>query len=222
MRKVDMSGRKRKAMSIPRPTVLRLPQYYRRLLLAMNEGQAVISSHELGVEAGVPAAQARKDLVCLQETGRPGVGYNVQQLAAQLEEFLGLTEVKEAVLVGAGNLGRALVSYPGFARYKLRISALFDHNPAKIGTRVGGLEVHSLDKLGPHIQERGILIGILAVPAPPAQTIAERMAEAGIRVIWNFAPMSLQLPGDIMVFNEDLAARLATLSYYIALGRQEN
>jgi len=117
--------------------------------------------------------------------------------------------------VGVGNLGRALASYPGFARYKLRITGLFDHNPAKIGSRVGSLEVFSLDELPDFIRRRGIMIGILAVPAPQAQTIAERIAEAGIKVVWNFAPVSLQLPSGVMVFNEDLAARLATMSYYI-------
>jgi redox-sensing transcriptional repressor len=202
--------------NVPRPSVMRLPHYYRRLLQAIRDGQRIISSQELGEEVGVPAAQARRDLSYLGEAGRPGVGYNVQELAARLEQFLGLTEVKEAVLVGTGNLGRALASYPGFARYRLHIAALFDRDPAKLGTRIGLLQVYPMEELAPFVRERGIKIGILAVPAPPAQAIAEQMAEAGIRAIWNFAPVSLQLPPTVMVFNEDLAARLATVSYYIA------
>ena len=201
---------------VPRPCLMRLPHYYRRLLQADQEGQPIISSKELGDEAGVPAAQARKDLSYLGESGRPGVGYNVQELASQLEQFLGLKETKEAVLVGVGNLGRALASYPGFARYRLRIAALFDNNPTKIGSRIGGNVVHSLDDLPPFVREHKIGIGILAVPAPQAQGAAERMVEAGITAIWNFAPVSLRMPNHVLVFNEDLAARLATMSYYIA------
>jgi len=194
---------------------MRLPHYYRRLLQAAHDRQMIISSQELGDEAGVPAAQARRDLSYLGEAGRPGVGYDVAELAARLESFLGLSEVKEAVLVGMGNLGRALASYPGFGRYGLRIAALFDRDPAKIGTHIGGLTVRPVDELVLFVRQRNIRIGVLAVPAPPAQSIAERMADAGIKVIWNFAPVSLELPAGVMVFNEDLAARLATLSYYV-------
>ena len=206
---------------VPRPCLMRLPHYYRRLLQAAHEGQSIISSEELGTEAGVPAAQARRDLGYLGEQGRSGVGYEVKELAARLERFLGLSEEKEAVLVGTGNLGRALASYPGFARYGLRIAALFDRDPTKIGTRIGGTEVRSLDDLADVVLKRNIRLGILAVPAPPAQSIAERMAEAGIRVIWNFAPVSLQVRSDVLIFNEDLAARLATLSYYISVGQHD-
>lgn len=201
---------------VPRPCLMRLPHYYRRLLQAMHEQQAIISSQELGSEAGVPAALVRRDLSYLGEIGHSGIGYNVRELATRLEDFLGLKETKEAVLVGVGNLGRALAAYPGFARYGLRITGLFDSDPAKIGSRVGGTEVRSLNELEGFIRERGIALGILAVPAPPAQAIAERMAGAGVRVIWNFAPTGLRLPPHVLVFNEDLAARLATLSYYIS------
>jgi len=201
--------------NIPQPCVMRLPHYYRRLLQALHENQAVISSQELGDEAGVPAAQARRDLSYIGEAGRPGLGYKVADLAGRLESFLGLGEIKEAVLVGTGNLGRALASYPGFSRYGLRIAALFDRDPTKIGARIGSIEVHSVDDMVTFVRQRQIKIGILAVPAPPAQSIAERMAEAGVKVIWNFAPTSLTLPPTVMVFNEDLAARLATLSYYV-------
>lgn len=206
--------------NIPRPCVMRLPHYYRRLLQALQNHQAIISSQELGEEAGVPAAQARRDLSYLGEAGRPGVGYGVAELASRLERFLGLGELKEAILVGAGNLGRALASYPGFGRYGLRIVALFDRDPTKIGARIGALEVRPMEELGAFVRQRKIKIGILATPAPPAQSIAEWMAEAGIAVIWNFAPVSLELPARVMVFNEDLAARLATLSYYMMQGKE--
>lgn len=200
---------------VPQPCLIRLPHYYRRLLQARQDRQQIISSRELGEEAGVPAAQARKDLSYIGESGRPGVGYNVRKLSAQLEQFLGLKVPKEAVLIGLGHLGRALASYPGFTRYRLKIVAIFDHNPTKIGTEVSGMAVHSLDDLASFVREHDIAIGILTVSGLQAQGAAERVAEAGIRVIWNFAPVALRVPDDVMVFNEDLAARLATMSYHI-------
>jgi redox-sensing transcriptional repressor len=201
--------------NVPRPCLMRLPHYYRRLLQARQDKQQIISSQELGDEAGVPAAQARKDLGYLGEVGRPGVGYNVRQLMAQLEEFLGLKIPKNAVLIGLSHLGRALASYPGFSRYRLQIAGIFDHNPGKIGSQIGGSQVYALDDLASFVRKHDISIGILAVSALQAQGTAERMAEAGIRVIWNFAPVALRVPDHVMVFNEDLAARLATMSYYI-------
>ena len=201
--------------TVPRPCLIRLPQYYRRLLQARQDRQQIISSKELGDEAGVPAAQARKDLGYLGESGRPGVGYNVRQLIAQLEDFLGLKVRKRAVLIGMGHLGRALASYPGFSRYRLQVVGIFDHNPMKIGSQIGDTTIHSLDNLASFVQEHDIAIGILAVSALQAQNTAERMVEAGISVIWNFAPVALRLPEHVMVFNEDLSARLATMSYYI-------
>lgn len=204
-----------RSVLLPKPCLMRLPHYYRRLLQAMHEGQSIISSDELGEEAGVPAAQARKDLSYLGEFGRPGVGYDVNELAAHLEKILGLNEPKEAILIGVGNLGRALASYPGFARYRLHITAAFDLDPAKIGQRIGSIRVLPLEELEPFIRQNNVQMVILAVPAAQAQSIADRLSAAGIRLIWNFAPVALRVPEGVMVFNEDLAARLATLSFFL-------
>jgi len=205
--------------AIPLPSLRRLPVYYRRLLRALDEGQAIISSQELGDSAGVAAAQVRKDLSHVGEFGRPGVGYDVHGLAACLEEFLGLVNDKEAVLVGVGNLGRALVSYPGFAQYGLRIVALFDSDSAKVGQHIAGRKVLPVSKIGDLVRRLHIQMGIITVPRSAAQQVADAMIGGGIRVIWNFAPISLRVPDGVLVRNEDLAAELATLSHHIAAKR---
>ncbi|MGI5916747.1 MAG: redox-sensing transcriptional repressor Rex [Anaerolineae bacterium] len=203
-------------VDIPRPSLARLPAYLRRLIQAIELGESVISSQALGEAAGVPAAQVRKDLSHLGELGRAGIGYEVEHLASVLHGFLGLGRAKRAVVVGAGNLGRALAAYPGFARYGLRIVALFDVDPAKIGRRESGREVYALDRLPEVVRQESVDMGILTVPADQAQDVADLMIEAGIEVIWNFAPQALQVPDHVFLQYEDLAARLAIISYHIA------
>lgn len=200
---------------IPMPSLRRLPIYYRRLLQAIEQGVPHVSSEDLGRSAGVPGAQVRKDLTYISECGCPGVGYDAKALAAQLEQFLGLVNDKEAVLVGVGNLGRALASYPGFSRYRLQIVALFDNDPNKVGQQVGEREVLPVDKLSNLARRLHIQMGIIAVPASAAQSVADAMLKGGITVIWNFAPCSLSLPPEVFVKHEDLAAELAMLSHHI-------
>jgi len=201
--------------TIPAPTLNRLPIYYRRLLDAVAEGAAYVSSAELGRNAGVPPAQVRKDFSYLSQKGRPGVGYEARALAGHLEEFLGLVDTKEAVLAGAGNLGRALALYPGFPAYGLQIVVLFDNDPDKVGQEVDGRTIMPVDKMGDLIQRMRIHIGIITTPETAAQEVADAMVEAGIKVIWNFAPQSLVVPRDVFVKNEDLAKELAVLSHHV-------
>ncbi len=202
-------------IEIPRPTLERLPRYYRCLCLARERDQKTISSDEIGREVGVNVVQVRKDLAYFGEFGRPGVGYNVETLMRELERLLGLETPNEAVLVGAGRLGTAIASYQGFGRYRLRIVALFDNDPQRIGARVGDSQVFSLDKL-PHIVRRlGIELGIICVPREPAQATAELLVDNGVKAIWNFAPTTLKLPKEIAVRNEDLAVGLATLCHHL-------
>ncbi len=200
---------------LPRPCLYRLPIYYRRLRQAIEQSVFFVSSAELGHSAGVSDAQVRKDLSHLDLEGRSGAGYDAQQLAAYLEDFLGLINDKEAVLVGMGNLGRALAQYPGFGRYGLRIVACFDLDPAKIGQIVGDCEILPVSKLSDLAQRLHIQMGILTVPATAAQEIADAMIQGGIQVIWNFAPCELHVPSEVYVKNQDLAAELAMLSHYI-------
>jgi redox-sensing transcriptional repressor len=200
---------------IPRPSLGRLPLYYRCLVQASDEGKGVVSSEDLGRALNLPAAQIRKDLSFLREFGRPGIGYEVSELLASLEEFLGLANDKEAVVVGAGRLGQALASYPGFEAYGLRIVALFDNDAAKVGQEVAGRTIFPLDKLANLVRRLQIQMGIITVPAQAAQEVADVLVRAGIHIIWNFAPISLTVPEGVWLESEDLAARLATLSYHI-------
>jgi redox-sensing transcriptional repressor len=204
---------------VPTPSLNRLPLYYRYLLEAREQRLTVVSSEMLGDAAGVPAAQVRKDLGYLGEFGRPGIGYDVIEMQRRLGELLGLTKEKEVIVVGAGRLGSAISAYPGFATYGLRIAALFDSSPARIGTTIGGLAVLSVDELRRFVQEHGIQMAILAVPASAATKVAEQLVAAGIKAILNFAPAKLEVPPDVVVSNEDLAARLATLSFRMTHGR---
>ena len=200
---------------IPRPSLRRLPIYYRHLIKMAERQVPYVSSRELGLNAGVPASQVRKDLSYLHEYGRPGVGYDTKALAGYLEDFLGLANDKEAILVGVGNLGRALALYPGFAQYGLQIIALFDIDPAKVGQLVGDREVLPMFRLVDLAQRLKVQMGIIAVPPDAAQEVASAMVAGGIRVIWNFAPCKLTVPAEVLVKNEDLAAELAALSHHI-------
>jgi redox-sensing transcriptional repressor len=200
---------------IPMPALRRLPVYYRRIRQAMDAGVSFVSSEELGQSAGVPGVQVRKDLSYLSEYGRPGIGYDAPALAADLEEFLGLMNDKEAVLAGVGNLGRALALYNGFANFGLQIIALFDNDPARQCELPNGRQVFPIEKLANLVSRLQVKIGIITVPPEAAQAVAEAMVVGGIKVIWNFAPCRLKVPADVLVKNEDLAAELATLSYQV-------
>jgi redox-sensing transcriptional repressor len=207
------------SVGIPEPSLRRLPIYYRRLRQAIDQGGEVVSSRELGESASVPDAQVRKDLSYLELVGRPGVGYDARGLAAQLEEFLGLVNDKEAVLVGAGKLGMALAMYPGFVRYGLQIIVLFDNDPARLGELPDGRHVLPVEKLTDLVSRLQVRIGIITVPECVAQAIANAMVDGGIQVIWNFASCKLDVPADVLVKNQDLAAELATLSHHISQRR---
>lgn len=200
---------------IPAPSLRRLPIYYRRASETLDQGKNSVSSKELGEAAGVPDAQVRKDLGYLSYEGRPGVGYDARLLAACLEEFLGLQNDKDAVLVGLGNLGRALAYYPGFEKYGLRIVAIFDNDPAKIGRLPDGRQVFGTERITDLVRRLQVRIGIVAVPEAAAQAVADALVAGGVEVIWNFAALKLNVPKSVLVKNEDLGAELATLSHHI-------
>lgn len=198
---------------VPVPALNRLPLYYRYLLEAQDQRLGVVSSDMLGDAAGVPAAQVRKDLAYLGEFGRPGVGYDVTEMRQKLARQLGLDVQREAVVIGAGRLGSAISAYRGFAAYGLHIAGLFDNSPGRVGSFVGEFQVRDSADLADFVRERGIQIAILTVPASAAQKVAEELVRVGITAIMNFAPVKLELTGNVVVSNEDLAARLATLCF---------
>jgi redox-sensing transcriptional repressor len=169
-----------KGASIPRPSLNRLPLYYRHLVELAEKNVGITSSEELGAAVDVLAAQAHKDLPFLGELGRPGVGYEVLPLAAHVEEVFGIVNDKGTILVGAGRLGTALASYEGFRKYRLDIVALFDTDADKVGKTAGDKTVLPLSKLSDLVQGLNIQLGVIAVPAPSAQEIAELMVAGGL------------------------------------------
>ncbi len=202
--------------SIPEATIERLPLYYRCLdKLATFEGVDVVSSKELGGRLGIASTQVRKDLSYYGEFGRRGVGYDINDLKDSIGKILGVNKQRPAALVGAGNLGRALVNYKGFRKMSLDISCVLDNDLNKIGNQVGGIVVQSIQKASGIITEKQIEIGIITVPGEAAQKVAEKLVEAGIKAIWNFAPTRLYVPENVTVRNEDLAVGIVSLIYHL-------
>jgi len=157
--------------------------------------------------------QVRKDLSAVSSCGgKPKTGFDVEQMIRDIEEFLGYDNVNEAVLVGVGRLGRALISYRGFDRYGLKIVVAFDDDESVMGAEIGETQVLPVSKLKDLCQRLGIHIGIITVPASSAQGVCNMLIDAGIRAIWNFAPVHLSVPEDVIVQNENMAASLAVLS----------
>jgi redox-sensing transcriptional repressor len=200
---------------IPEATVARLPIYLRCLLdLAEGRGQLTVSSEDLAQMAGVNAAKVRKDLSYLGSYGTRGVGYDVEYLLYQISRELGLTQDWPTAIIGVGNLGRALASYKGFTERGFRIMALFDVDDRVIGKKVSGLQVKHLDELKEVVVDEGISIGIIATPPLAAQEVGERLVDAGIKSVLNFAPAVVNLPPDVNVRKVDLSIELQILSFY--------
>jgi redox-sensing transcriptional repressor len=202
-------GRRR----IPEATVARLPVYLRILYDLAADRVTSVSSERLAELAGVNAAKVRKDLSYLGSYGTRGVGYEVDYLTFQMSRELGLTHDWPVVIVGAGNLGRALANYAGFNERGFPVAALVDVDPDKVGTMIGRIPVHHLDDL-PELVGAGAAIGLVATPATAAQQAADRLVAAGVTAILNFAPMILTVPRGVTVRKVDLAVELQILSFY--------
>jgi redox-sensing transcriptional repressor len=200
--------------SIPEATVGRLPVYLRALVDLAEQGATTVSSEELADAAGVNSAKVRKDLSHLGSYGTRGVGYDVAYLIHQIRRELGLTQHWPIVIAGIGNLGLALANYKGFAERGFRIAAMVDVDPAKVGKRVGDLQIHHVRDLPDLVTEHGIAIGVIATPAAAVQDVADRFVEAGIRSILNFAPAMMNVPPGVSVRKVDLAVELQILAFY--------
>ncbi len=199
---------------IPEATVARLPLYYRALLDIADQQVGTVSSERLAELAGVNAAKVRKDLSYLGSYGTRGVGYDVDFLLHQISRELGLTHDWPVVIVGVGNLGHALANYRGFGARGFQIVALVDADPSKVGMSVGDLTVDALDDLPRVVADRAIAIGIVATPAGAAQEVADRLVEAGVTSILNFAPAVVTVPSGVSLRKVDLAIELQILSFY--------
>ncbi|MFH2073431.1 MAG: redox-sensing transcriptional repressor Rex [Actinomycetota bacterium] len=200
---------------VPRATVQRLPLYLQ--LLDERADQPRTSSEELAVLAGVNAAKVRKDLSFLGSYGTRGVGYDVEQLRFEIRRALGLTRGWRLAIIGVGNLGSALANYGGFRAGGFGVAGLFDADPDKVGRDIGGLTVEPIEHLEQAVKERGIDIGVVAVPARAAQEVADRLVGCGVRSILNFAPTVIQVPDGVEVRRVDLSTELQVLGYHLHL-----
>jgi redox-sensing transcriptional repressor len=194
--------------------VARLPVYLRALHTLAERGIVTVSSEELAAAAGVNSAKLRKDLSHLGSYGTRGVGYEVQYLVYQISRELGLTQDWSVAIVGLGNLGRALAGYGGFASRGFRMAALLDADPNIVGERINGLTVEHIDKLERVITDCGISIAVLAVPAPAAQPVCDRVVTSGVTSILNFAPVVLTVPDGVDVRKVDLSIELQILAFH--------
>jgi redox-sensing transcriptional repressor len=193
----------------------RLSLYLRSLEIFRQEGAPKVSSGQLGEALGVSDAQVRKDLGSLGNLGQPGIGYSTAELIAAIRKALGIDREWKAVMVGVGNLARALIRYRGFQQQGFRLAALCDVDPSKIGEKIEGLVVQPLAELPAVVRATGAELGIVTVPADAAQAVAEQLAAAGVRGILNFAPTVLKLPPGVSLVAVDLAAQLEQLAFLV-------
>jgi redox-sensing transcriptional repressor len=199
--------------AVPVRVAQRLPIYYRYLRELMESGVERISSAELGARIGVTASQLRQDLSHFGSFGQQGYGYRVDELYAEITNILGLNRRYKMVMVGAGNLGKAIANYEGFRRRGFQVVALFDADADVIGSRVGALEVRPAAELADYLRRYHVDIGIIAVPATAAQQVADILVKAGVKGLWNFAPTRLRVPDDVVVEHLHLSDSLISLTF---------
>jgi redox-sensing transcriptional repressor len=207
--------------AVPHPAVRRLSLYLRQLGLFKKQGRRTISSRQLGDSLGITDAQVRKDLAYFGQFGHPGIGYRVDELIAQAKRIFGTDKTWNVVLVGAGNLGRALAAYRGFDSRGFRLVAVFDNDPSKAGERLSDFAIQPLTRLPVTVREMNIRLAMLAVPGDVAQSVADQLVAAGVRGMLNFAPVVLQLPPEVTVNAVDLAVHLEQLSFQVNVASLE-
>jgi redox-sensing transcriptional repressor len=211
-----LTTKKAAPLVIPQASLRRLPKYHHYLIDQEAKGIRRISSTVIGLDLNCVPVQVRKDLQYTGIVGKPKTGYSVPELILAIETFLGWNNVTEAFLVGAGNLGTALLGHERFSKFGLRIVAAFDTDPNKIGKWVHEKAVMPLSGMNDLAKRMNIHLGIITTPAEVAQSVADEMVKAGIQAIWNFAPVNLKVSDQIIVHNEDLYSSLASLSWKLA------
>ena len=205
--------------NISMAVIRRLPKYHRYLGDLLDKDVQRISSKELSDIIGFTASQIRQDLNNFGGFGQQGYGYNVEALHTEIGKILGLDRPYNAVLVGAGNLGQAIANYAGFRKAGFEIKALFDANPRMIGLKIREFEVLDSDTLEDFIKNNNIDIAVLCIPKNGAQEVINRVVKAGIKGVWNFAPLDLEVPKGVIVENVNLTESLFTLSYLMKEGK---
>lgn len=200
--------------AIPRKTIYRLSIYLRCLARLRENGINTVSSEALAKAAGVKSTQLRKDLAFFGTFGTRGLGYDVAELSSQIAEELGTSRLQPVILVGAGHLGLALLSYRGFEKEGFEIIAAFDAQPGRKRDKQTKQPIYGMDELPVFVKKNGVKMAILTVPAASAQEVANQLVQAGISGVLNFSPIVLSVPEPVMVNNVNLAIELENLSYF--------
>lgn len=198
-------------LKVPEPSLRRLPWYLSNIKLLKKKGERYVSSTQISKEINIDASQIAKDLSYVNISGRTRVGYDIDELIAVLEDFLGFSNSHRAFLFGVGSLGGALLGDSGLTHFGLEIVAAFDVNPALVGTSINGIPIFNSKDFSEKMKEYNVNIGILTVPIEIAQTITDTMIEGGIKAVWNFTPFRIRVPEDIVVQNTSLYAHLAVM-----------
>lgn len=199
--------------NISMAVIRRLPKYHRYLGDLLDRDIQRISSKELSDIIGFTASQIRQDLNNFGGFGQQGYGYNVEELYNEIGKILGLSRTYNSIIIGAGNLGQAIANYAGFTKAGFKIKALFDANPRMIGLKIRDFEILDSDNIEEFVAENDIDIAILCIPKNGAQEVVDRLVKSGIKGVWNFAPLDLEVPKDVIVENVNLTESLFTLSY---------
>lgn len=197
---------------ISRSTLQRLPTYLTYLKTLPEGGSPYISATNIAAALGLGEVQVRKDLAAVTSGGKPKVGYVITDLIRELDQFLGYTDLSDAIIVGCGKLGRALLDYQGFSQYGLKLLAGFDNDPKAVGITEHGQKIFPMDKLGSFCSRNRVSLAIIAVPAAHAQEVCDLLVESGIRGILNMSAVHLTVPKGIAVSNENIAVSLAALA----------
>ncbi|MGD9092024.1 MAG: redox-sensing transcriptional repressor Rex [Anaerolineales bacterium] len=200
---------------IPDIVVGRLPIYLRALQHMAQSGRQVTSSQELGERLGISAAQIRKDLSLFGEFGKQGTGYDIDFLIENLNQILKVDRVWDIVVVGAGDIGSAVARYQGFADRGFRVTMIFDNDPKIIGKKIGKFTVNDSTSLADTIQEAGVKVAMITVPADHAQEVADQLVKAGVKAILNYAPLSINVPDGVRVQHTDPVTHLQRMTYYL-------
>jgi redox-sensing transcriptional repressor len=200
---------------IPEIVVGRLPQYLRSLQRMAREGRQLTSSQELGERLSISAAQIRKDLSQFGEFGKQGTGYQISYLIEQLQRILNVDHEWDIAVVGAGDMGSAVARYKGFVNRGFKVAMVFDNDPNKIGTQVGEFVIQDYSTMVETIRAAGIKVAMITVPISQAQEVADRLVEAGVKAILNYAPISINVPEDVRVQYIDPSIHLQRMTYYL-------
>ncbi len=200
---------------VPKAVVSRLSLYLRELQRILSDGQATISSTQLGSLLGFSDAQVRKDLAYFGQFGYPGIGYRCEELVSAVRRILGTDRPWNASIIGMGNLGRALIGYRGFLNQGFRVVSIFEVDSSKVGWQVEGVQVYHLDQMPEIVKSLGVRLALIAVPATNAQQVADRLVSAGIEGILNFAPVTLTVPPTVSLVEVDLAMQLEQLAFAV-------